>query len=223
MIQPLLAAWLFQTAYTLPEIAKAPPPVPPVQTVDGGAVAFQAQVDRQGNIKQLRLLAGRSPFVQSATQAVSQWKFVATRNEAPTEARVGIFVLFRQRALFTAEPAKQEYDWSSPETERAALPISISHPRYPINTVAEGVVILRLHINPSGDIEDMRVIRDVPPLTAAAQTAVRGWEFSPARSQGHSVPGTVIVAISFVRPFVQSPRQGDENPPAESQGAPAPK
>lgn len=165
-------------------------------------MAFEAQVDRQGNIGDLRLLLGRPPFAQSARQTVSQWKFVPARKEAPTDAKVGIFVLFRRRTLFTAGPTTYEYNWRLREGERAPLPTRISDPRYPINTVAEGVVILQLQIDLSGAIGNIKVTRDVPPLTAAAQAAVQEWTFSPARSKGQTVPGTAVVAISFVRPFV---------------------
>ncbi|MDP2734668.1 MAG: TonB family protein [bacterium] len=165
-------------------------------------MAFEAQVDRQGNIEDLRLLLGRPPFAQTARQTVSQWKFVPARKEAPIDAKVGVFVLFRRRALFTAGPSNYEYDWPLPEDERAPLPKSISYPRYPVNTVAEGVVILQLQIDLSGAIGNIKVTRDVPPLTAAAQAAVQEWAFSPARSKGQTVPGTAVVAISFVRPFV---------------------
>ena len=211
----MLAAWLFQAVYTPPEIENAPPPAHPVQTVVGGEVALEAQVDRRGNIERLRLLLGRPPFAQSATQAVSHWRFVPASRGAPTEAKVGIFVLFRRRAIFTAGPPKHHYEWPLPEDERAALPTDISYPRYPINTVAEGVVILQLLIAPSGAIENMIVIRDIPPLSDAAQAAVREWKFSPARSGGQPIPGTTVVAISFLRPFVQPPIQGGGNPPAE--------
>jgi len=200
-----LALWLFQAAYTPPQIQTAQPPAHPVQTVEGGEVAFEAHVNRQGNIERLRLLSGRPPFAQSAIQTVSQWRFIPASREAPTDAKVGIFVLFRRRAMFTAGPTKHHYDWPLPEGARAALPTDISYPRYPVNTVAEGVVILQLRIAPSGAIENIKVIRDVPPLTNAAQEAVREWKFSPARSEGQPIPGTAVVAISFQRPFVQPP------------------
>lgn len=207
----LLVLWLFQAPYAPPEIVTALPPAHPVQSVEGGEVAFEAKVNRQGNIEYLRLLLGRPPFAQSAIQAVSQWRFIPASREAPTDAKVGIFVLFRRRAVFTAGPTKHQYDWPLPEYERAALPTDISYPRYPINTVTEGVVILQLRIDPSGSIESTKVIRDIPPLTNAAQAAVREWKFSPAQSEGKPLPGTAIVAISFQRPFVRVPAPVQRN------------
>jgi TonB family protein len=203
----LLSLRLLQAPYVPPEIKTALPPAHPVQTVEGGEVAFEVEVDWQGNIERLRLLLGRPPFTQAATEAVSQWNFTPARTEGPMGARVGIFMFFRQRALFTAGPAKHHYDWPLPEGDRASLPIDISYPSYPMNTVAEGVVILQLRISPSGSIENIRVVRDISPLTNAAQAAVQKWKFSPAQSSGRHVPGTAIVAISFRRPFVQLPAE----------------
>lgn len=201
----LLALWLFQAPYTPPEIVTALPPAHPVQSVEGGEVAFEAKVNRQGNIEYLRLLRGRPPFAQSAIQAVSQWRFIPASREAPTDAKVGIFVVFRRRAIFTAGPTKHQYDWPLSEDEHAALPMNISYPPYPITSVAEGVVILQLRIDREGTIEGTKVIRDIPPLTNAAQEAVREWKFSPAQSEGKPLPGIAIVAISFQRPFVRVP------------------
>jgi outer membrane biosynthesis protein TonB len=83
---------------------------------------------------------------------------------------------------------------------RPASPRLVYDAPYPVNSVAEGVVILELKILADGAIEQINTVRDIPPLTRAARTAVAAWKFSPAVRDGRPVEGTSIVAISFLRP-----------------------
>ena len=104
-----------------------------------------------------------------------------------------------------------------PSPSVAALPPSVSppgditqharprggyqvRPAYPAaaqQARAEGTTMLRVHIAPDGRVDDVQVQRSAghPALDAAAMTAVRQWQFEPARS------GTTAVAMWVVVPF----------------------
>ena len=88
------------------------------------------------------------------------------------------------------------------DDDRPPFPAATSHPAYPADSLAEGVVILGLRIGSNGTVDDLQVIRDVPPLVGPSEQAVRSWTFSPAMARGQPVPGTAIIAISFLRPVV---------------------
>jgi TonB family protein len=68
---------------------------------------------------------------------------------------------------------------------------------YPLNSQAPGFVTLDVRLDASGAVQNVTVVRDVPPLTAAAQSAVKTWQFTPATLDGQSVPGVLRVNIAF--------------------------
>ncbi|PYQ44186.1 MAG: hypothetical protein DMF77_07700 [Acidobacteria bacterium] len=58
----------------------------------------------------------------------------------------------------------------------------------------EGVVILEIVIQPNGRVEDVRILRGIPLLDAAAVEAARQWVFAPTVFRG--VPVSVMMTVS---------------------------
>jgi protein TonB len=61
----------------------------------------------------------------------------------------------------------------------------------------QGVVILETTIAPDGKVGDVRVVRSIPLLDAAAADAVRQWEYEPTIVNGVAVPVITTVAVEF--------------------------
>jgi protein TonB len=61
----------------------------------------------------------------------------------------------------------------------------------------EGVVILEIEIRPNGRVEDVRVLRGIPLLDAAAVDAARQWVFAPTLYRGVPVSVTMTVSVRF--------------------------
>ncbi|MFZ5593590.1 MAG: energy transducer TonB [Pseudomonadota bacterium] len=75
-------------------------------------------------------------------------------------------------------------------------------PDYPLSARRlgmKGKVVLRVVVNPEGLPEDVQVLisSGAQPLDKAAQQAVRGWKFVPARQGDTPVRGTVNVPLNF--------------------------
>jgi TonB family protein len=68
---------------------------------------------------------------------------------------------------------------------------------YPMSSREPGFVTLDVSVDSSGAVQNVVVVRDVPPLTAAAQSAIKGWQFSPAKLDGQTVAGVVGVTVAF--------------------------
>jgi protein TonB len=78
--------------------------------------------------------------------------------------------------------------------------ISDKAPVYPaIATAArvEGLVILEATIDEAGQVVDLKVLRSVPMLDAAALDAVKQWRYRPARLNGVPIPVIVTVTVRF--------------------------
>ena len=73
-------------------------------------------------------------------------------------------------------------------------------PAYPAIARAahvEGVIILEVVIAADGSVTDVRILRSIPLLDAAATEAVRQWRFSPTLLNGEPVPIVMTVTVAF--------------------------
>lgn len=73
-------------------------------------------------------------------------------------------------------------------------------PRYPSlarDSHVEGIVILDVIIDETGNVTSTRVLRSVALLDQAAIDAVRLWKFTPARLNGEAIPIVMTVTVAF--------------------------
>ncbi len=77
--------------------------------------------------------------------------------------------------------------------------VSVANTYYPPLSVAFGTVVLQVMIGESGEIEAIKVIRDIPSLTEEAVRSVKKWKFKPATLSGKPVRSIVPVAFTFTR------------------------
>ena len=68
---------------------------------------------------------------------------------------------------------------------------------YPPNSIGQGTVMLEVTVGADGEVEDVKVLRDVPSLTVEAQRAAKKWRFRPATLNGKPVRATTHVAFNF--------------------------
>jgi protein TonB len=81
-------------------------------------------------------------------------------------------------------------------------PQKIHHvaPRYPEiarSARVSGIVILEALLAEDGTVRDVRVLRSVPLLDAAAVAAVREWRFTPTLLNGTPVPVVMTITVAF--------------------------
>ena len=112
-----------------------------------------------------------------------------------------VFIALAALTLFAAlssaqkpEEQKQARRFQPPEV------ISAVEADYPVRSIAWGTVILQVTIDPSGEIEQVKVIKDVKSLTPQAEKAVKKWKFKPATLDGKPVGSTIVVAFTFNPP-----------------------
>ena len=61
----------------------------------------------------------------------------------------------------------------------------------------QGIVILEATIGEDGVVRDVRVLRSIPLLDAAAVDAVKQWRFTPTLLNGQPVPIVMTVTVGF--------------------------
>jgi len=89
---------------------------------------------------------------------------------------------------------------TGPEKYHAAKVIQAGDVPYPLNTSTPGFVSLDVIVDSSGKLQNVIVVRDVPPLTDAVQNSIKHWQFSPAIEGGQAVTGVVQIDVAF-NPF----------------------
>jgi TonB family protein len=115
--------------------------------------------------------------------------------------------------------------WGQTRAENSYHGAGVGHTgeiTYPMNSATTGIVTLDVSVDATGTVQNVRVVRDVPPLTSAAQSAVQSWQFTPALVNGQPAAGTVRINVVF-NPFNPS-GVGLPSPPlqpANSSGAAA--
>jgi TonB family protein len=71
---------------------------------------------------------------------------------------------------------------------------------FPPRAVNWGTVVVEVAVGATGEIENVRVVRDFPGFTEAALSAVKKWKFKPATLDGKPIRSVVPVAVSFAQP-----------------------
>jgi TonB family protein len=95
----------------------------------------------------------------------------------------------------TLSPAQRPGE-GAPRFEAAEV-LSTVEPGYPPNSIAAGTVILQVSLDRWGEIEEVKVLKDIKSLTPEAERAVRKWKFKPARLDGQPVKSTLTAAFTF--------------------------
>lgn len=188
--------------YTRPEpVSVVGVPYPP-QALFGGNVFLDALVDADGKVSDVRVVNGDPPFLDVALDAVRTWTFSPAHLDGrAVEARIGIVFQFPQSFLPSVVPAQRKYKEPLPEAgAQAALPVNTVEPVYPINTVAEGSVVLYGLVDPDGQLTSLDVVRNVDALTNTTGQAVHQWKWAPGKQAGTNVESAVIIVETFRRP-----------------------
>lgn len=68
---------------------------------------------------------------------------------------------------------------------------------YPVQSIAIGTLVLEATVSESGNVEDVRPIREIQSLTDVAIESVKSWDFKPASLNGRPIRSRTAVAVTF--------------------------
>jgi TonB family protein len=90
----------------------------------------------------------------------------------------------------------------------------------PWNSIASGTVVLDVSLDATGAVGGVTVLRDVPSLTNAAESAVQSWQFEPAIAAGGPRPSNLlaIFVVSAAVNFPSDPSFASLQPEASTSG-----
>jgi hypothetical protein len=177
------------------------PIAPPINVIGVAWAVNDLSIGRDGRVMSATSLKGDDPFRSFVEALTSRWLFEPARTTSPVEGRAAAIFLFRPRTIFPAGQLDLSRMPASGQ-DRPPVPVSLSDPGYPANSVAEGVVIVELQLTDTGVIDNVLPLNTISGLTIFTAQHVRTWKFEPALSKGVPVRGTVVAGISYLRPLV---------------------
>src|SRR5581483_5863213 len=126
---------------------------------------------------------GAPGFSEEVLRSVNSWKFTPASEGAAVESPVAVVLMFRERSIYSFGPPEMHFQWPA-RRDAPPLPRTVTPTMYPPASVAEGTVLLALDISSAGQIQSVRVMRDIASLTEEAVRTVRKWSFQPATRNG---------------------------------------
>ena len=193
----LLHLTLLFVSPPLVRLSIAPAPRQTATTPETGLVIVTGRIEADGGMDNLQRNQGPAIFIQPTMDSIRQWQF---ERAAIGEVSIPATAIF----LYRAETDLPNSPHSFPvpvnnfgDNPGSPLPTNLVVPEYPIDSVAEGTVVLQLTVDSSGRTANAQVITGVYSLTEAALDAVAQWTFCPAEKEGARV---AVAVVTFRRP-----------------------
>jgi hypothetical protein len=220
----LLALLVFSSPRSLPaqsEPVKQESPFRPAETLSvtditvpiagNGTVVLNALIIEAGKPRKVEVRRDIANLTPLAVQAVEDWKFSpATLAGKPIVSRMPVAVTFRPPGFAAAVPLPPLIPQSGAAIQAEFQPAELTRaafPGYPATTVVAGAVVLEVTLNEKGEVEEVKVLRDLPPLTEQAKVTLAEFRFMAAAFNGSPVRSKIVVAF-VSQPFTTTSSVG---------------
>ena len=195
---------LAQAPFKPAEVTSASDIPYPIQSIADGLVILDVSLDAKGVIAGSTVVRDIPSLTSPAISSIQSWKFSPASSQGkPEQAVIRIAVVFRPRSYLAAGPAFNSVlsEGNSNRADQNFIPpgiISVSYPQYPINAAVPGTVVIQVTVGKSSAVQHLKVVRNLPPFTQVALSAVNKWRFQAATLDGK--PATASLAIAFIFP-----------------------
>jgi len=209
VLAALASAALAQTTFKAPEVKSATDVYRAYQT--DGIIVLDVSIDADGAVSGTTILRAPAAMDSAADSSIRKWKFrPAVGASGPLPSEMTVAFVYRPQNYGLAQ-AKQPKDFKpvlpEPRADSAdpdyTLPgiVSVSYPKYLVNSVTAGSVIVQVTVGPAGNVEATDVLRAMGPFTSLAIDALGKWEFQAATLRGKPVGSKLAVAFLFQPPY----------------------
>jgi hypothetical protein len=179
----------------------------PILGIAFGTVWVEVTVDENAKVENVTTRRGIEGLTPHVARWVRTWTWKAAELDGSAMSSVvTVAVTVNPGGISTSPPLPH---WKEPTGEAQSpsqfLPpqiISVAFPIYPNNNILSDAAALDVTISEMGEPVRVTVLRDVPPLTAAAIDSLKSWKFAPASLDGKPVAAQVTLAFVYRSPFV---------------------
>ena len=189
----------------VPPVVTAASEIPyPVEVLASGLVTLSLNLSVTGQPPTVQVLRDIPGLTSLTSSTVTGWTFSPGKLDGkPAPSTINIEVVFNPGDTLKQNLTVPPVAPTPPPLPAGYLPPEVavgSFASYPVNSVAQGTVVLDVTVDKYGNIKRTDVIRDVPSLTPEAITAVKRWTISPATFNGKAITSKLIVAFVFRSP-----------------------
>jgi hypothetical protein len=200
-----------QEKFVSPSLATASDIVYPINSGAAGVVVVAVNLDSSGAIKGTVTLRDIPSLTAPVLLAIPKWTFKpATLDGKGVDSAIIVSVAFNPsdyRLAGAAAPALgKELQILSPDAN-GFLPPTIaaaSWAEYPINSVAQGAVILDVRVNRRGEVRQITPAWG-PFLTKTSTEAAKRWTFQPAKFSGAPLSADTVIGYVYRPPNIAAP------------------
>jgi TonB family protein len=179
----------------------------PFANNSSGWVVLDVLISEKGEVKNVQVRRDLVPLTEEAIRSVRTWTFEPAQFDGKAvTSRITIAVTFNPAKVVVDQvplpplihqddEARIQSSFQPPEVTLATFP------KFPIEALSPGTVILEATIDEAGKAQSTKVLRDVSPFTAEAIRAVEDWRFMPATLNGAPLTSKAILAFVFSEPI----------------------
>jgi TonB family protein len=212
MLSSVICLWpstVTQQTYVSPEVTSAADAYIPYQIVTDGLFVLGIGLSDEGKIQRIEPLRDPGSMLGAAKTSLRAWKFQpASEYGEPRASRLTVAFLYRPASYsgLQAVPPKGFVpvvppDQSDNGSEYVPVGIlSFDYPKYPVNSVAWGSVVLQLTVDNKGDVKDVNLLHGMAVFNNFALDALKKWHFRAATLRGKPVTSKIVVAFIFQTP-----------------------
>ncbi|HEX4074969.1 MAG TPA: energy transducer TonB [Candidatus Acidoferrales bacterium] len=200
-----------QEKFASPSLSTASDIAYPINSGAAGVVVVAVNLDGSGAIKGTVTLRDVPSLTAPVLLAIPTWKFEpATLEGKGVDSTIVVSVVFNPsdyRLTGAAVPALgKELQILSPDSNGFLPPktATASWAQYPINSLAQGAVILNVRVSRRGEVRQVTPVWG-PFLTKTSTEAAKRWTFEPAKFDGMPVSADTVIGYVYRPPNIAVP------------------
>jgi outer membrane biosynthesis protein TonB len=208
---PVLQAQNKHEKFSSPSLLTASDISYPINSGAAGVVIVAVNLDAEGTIKGAEALRDIPSLTAPVLLAVQKWTFKpAMLDNKGIDSTIVVSIVFNPsdyRLAGTVTPALgKELEVLSPDANGFLPPktTTASWADYPINSVAQGAVVLDVRVNRDGQVRRVTPVWG-PFLTKTSTEAARRWTFEAATFNGTPVSADAVIGYVYRLPNIAVP------------------
>jgi S1-C subfamily serine protease len=170
----------------------------PSQALRGGQVVLDATVNACGQVDDVHVVQGHSPFLERVLSTVRTWSFqpYAGDPQHSPDPRLGIVFQFASPGFSPGHSPLRRYQVTAQASaDRAAVPEEATELEPAAKSDTEAAVILILRIDGNGKPVSTVVFDDPQSLAGPLLAAIDHWQFAAGKCGNATCNSTVILVV----------------------------